>query len=84
MQHPLVRLAALIDWAVQHVLRTRVGHVRRQVQRQVLLLPETLKTMIKKRSTTEPDIGHMKMNGRLTTNPLKGQAGRCALHASPC
>ncbi len=40
----------------------------------------TLKAMIKRRSAIEPTIGHMKTDGRLGRNPLKG-ALRDALHA---
>ena len=35
----------------------------------------TLKAMIKRRSAIEPAIGHMKMDGRLARNPLKGALG---------
>ncbi|MFY9512519.1 MAG: IS5 family transposase [Rubrivivax sp.] len=43
----------------------------------------TLKAMIKRRSAIEPAIGHMKMDGRLARNPLKGALGD-ALHAVMC
>ena len=43
----------------------------------------TLKAMIKRRSAIEPAIGHMKMDGRLGRNPLKGALGD-ALHAVMC
>jgi len=43
----------------------------------------TLKAMIKRRSAIEPAIGHMKMDGRLGRNPLKGALGE-ALHAVMC
>ncbi len=43
----------------------------------------TLKAMIKRRSAIEPTIGHMKMDGRLGRNPLKGALGD-ALHAVLC
>ena len=33
---------------------------------------QTLKAMIKLRSAIEPTIGHIKMDGRLGRNPLKG------------
>ena len=36
-----------------------------------------------RRSAIEPTIGHMKMDGRLDRNPLKGQLGD-ALHAVLC
>ena len=39
--------------------------------------------MIKRRSAIEPAIEHMKMDGRLGRNPLKGALGD-ALHAVPC
>ncbi len=44
---------------------------------------KTLKAMIKRRSAIEPAIGHMKMDGRLARNPLKGALGD-ALHAVMC
>ena len=43
----------------------------------------TMKAMIKRRSAIEPAIGHMKMDGRLNRNPLKGALGD-ALHAVMC
>jgi IS5 family transposase len=43
----------------------------------------TLRAMIKRRSAIEPTIGHMKMDGRLGRNPLKGALGD-ALHAVLC
>ena len=39
--------------------------------------------MIHRRSAIEPAIGHMKMEGRLARNPLKGALGD-ALHAVMC
>ena len=39
--------------------------------------------MIKRRSAIEPAIGHMKMDGRLGRNPLKGALGD-AIHAVMC
>jgi IS5 family transposase len=39
--------------------------------------------MIKRRSAIEPTIGHMKTDGRLGRNPLKGVPGD-ALHAVLC
>ncbi len=39
--------------------------------------------MIKRRSAIEPTIGHMKMDGRLGRNPLKGELGD-AFHAVLC
>ena len=44
---------------------------------------KTMKAMIKRRSAIEPAIGHMKMDGRLDRNPLKGALGD-ALHAVMC
>lgn len=43
----------------------------------------TMKAMIKRRSAIEPTIGHMKSDGRLGRNPLKGALGD-ALHAVLC
>ena len=42
-----------------------------------------LKAMIKRRSAIEPTIGHMKTDGRLDRNPLKGALGD-ALHTVLC
>ena len=39
--------------------------------------------MIKRRSAVEPTIGHMKVDGRLARNPLKGALGD-AIHAVMC
>ena len=46
-------------------------------------ITKALKAMIKRRSAIKPMIGHMKMDGRLARNPLKGQLGD-ALHAVMC
>ncbi|WP_344868360.1 transposase, partial [Comamonas faecalis] len=46
-------------------------------------ITRALKAMIKRRSAIEPAIGHMKMDGRLARNPLKGQLGD-AIHAVMC
>ena len=46
-------------------------------------LTRTLHAMIKRRSAIEPSIGHMKADGRLGRNPLKGVLGD-ALHAVLC
>lgn len=46
-------------------------------------ITKALKAMIKRRSAIEPTIGHMKMDGRLGRNPLKGQLGD-AIHAVLC
>ncbi len=42
-----------------------------------------MRAMIKRRSAIEPAIGHMKMDGKLSRNPLKGALGD-ALHAVMC
>ncbi len=46
-------------------------------------ITRTLKAMVLRRSAIEPTIGHMKMDGRLGRNPLKGALGD-ALHAVLC
>lgn len=46
-------------------------------------ITKTLKAMIKRRSAIEPAIGHMKMDGCLARNPLKGALGD-AIHAVMC
>jgi IS5 family transposase len=46
-------------------------------------ITKTLRKMIKRRSAIEPTIGHMKTDGRLDRNPLKGALGD-ALHAVLC
>jgi IS5 family transposase len=46
-------------------------------------ITKTLRKMIKRRSAIGPTIGHMKMDGRLGRNPLKGALGD-ALHAVLC
>ncbi|MEO9101768.1 MAG: IS5 family transposase, partial [Burkholderiaceae bacterium] len=46
-------------------------------------ITRTLRAMIHRRSAIEPAIGHMKMDGRLARNPLKGSLGD-ALHAVMC
>lgn len=46
-------------------------------------ITRTLRAMIQRRSAIEPTIGHMKMDGRLGRNPLKGALGD-ALHAVLC
>lgn len=46
-------------------------------------ITRTLKAMIHRRSAIEPTIGHMKTEGRLGRNPLKGALGD-ALHAVMC
>jgi IS5 family transposase len=46
-------------------------------------ISRTLHAMIKRRSAIEPTIGHMKTDGRLGRNPLKGALGD-ALHVVLC
>lgn len=46
-------------------------------------ITRSLKAMIHRRSAIESAIGHMKMDGRLGRNPLKGALGD-ALHAVMC
>ena len=46
-------------------------------------ITRTLRAMIRRRSAIEPAIGHMKMDGRLARNPLKGALGD-AIHAVMC
>lgn len=46
-------------------------------------ITRSLHRMIKRRSAIEPTIGHMKSDGRLGRNPLKGALGD-ALHAVLC
>ena len=56
-------------------------HILRSGQKRGI--SRTLKAMIKRRSAIEPAIGHMKMDGRLGRNPLKGALGD-AIHAVMC
>jgi IS5 family transposase len=46
-------------------------------------ITRSLRAMIRRRSAIEPAIGHMKTDGRLARNPLKGELGD-ALHAVLC
>lgn len=46
-------------------------------------LTRTIKALIKRRSCIEGTIGHMKNDGRLAKNPLKGSIGDC-IHAILC
>ena len=46
-------------------------------------ITRSLRAMIRRRSAIEPAIGHMKMDGRLARNPLKGALGD-AIHAVMC
>lgn len=66
------------------------GHRGVEIERVRILRPgqrrgitRTLKAVIHRRSAIEPAIGHMKMDGRLGRNPLKGALGD-ALHAVMC
>lgn len=61
----------------------RIDGVRIVMSGQKRGITRTLKAMIKRRSAIEPTIGHMKMDGRLGRNPLKGALGD-ALHAVMC
>ena len=46
-------------------------------------LPPALKKLLKRREAIEPTIGHMKTDGLLASNWLKGSEGD-AIHAVPC
>ena len=46
-------------------------------------ITRSLRAMIRRRSAIEPTIGHMKTDGRLSRNPLKGELGD-AIHAVMC
>jgi IS5 family transposase len=61
----------------------RIDGVRIVMPGQKRGITRTLKAMIKRRSAIEPTIGHMKMDGRLGRNWLKGALGD-ALHAMMC
>jgi transposase, IS5 family len=71
---------AIVDKGYQGVTVTGVQILRSGQRRGVT---RTMKQMIKRRSAIEPTIGHMKMDGRLARNPLKGALGD-ALHAVMC
>jgi IS5 family transposase len=71
---------AIVDKGYRGVEVEGVRILRSGQQRGVT---KTLKAMIKRRSAIEPAIGHMKMDGRLGRNPLKGALGD-ALHAVMC
>lgn len=66
---------AIVDKGYRGV---KVEGVRILMSGQKRGITRTLKTMIKRRSAIESAIGHMKMDGRLARNPLKGRTGRCA------
>lgn len=71
---------AIVDKGYQGVEIEGVRVLRSGQRRGVT---KALKAMIKRRSAIEPAIGHMKMDGRLARNPLKGALGD-ALHAVMC
>ena len=71
---------AIVDKGYRGV---KVEGVRILMSGQKRGITRTLKAMIKRRSAIEPAIGHMKMDGRLARNPLKGALGD-ALHAVMC
>ena len=71
---------AIVDKGYQGV---KVDGVRILRSGQKHGLTRTLHAMVKRRSAIEPAIGHMKSDGRLARNPLKGAIGD-ALHAVMC
>ncbi len=71
---------AIVDKGYQGVEIEGVRILRSGQKRGVT---RTLRAMIHRRSAIEPAIGHMKMDGRLGKNPLKGALGD-ALHAVMC
>jgi len=71
---------AIVDKGYRGVQVDRVQILRSGQRRGVT---RTMKAMIRRRSAIEPTIGHMKMEGRLARNPLKGALGD-ALHAVLC
>ncbi|MHB1700343.1 MAG: IS5 family transposase [Acidobacteriaceae bacterium] len=71
---------AIVDKGYQGV---KVDGVRILRSGQKRGLTRTLHAMVKRRSAIEPAIGHMKSDGRLARNPLKGAIGD-ALHAVMC
>ena len=73
-------VTAIVDKGYQGVLVEGVQILRSGQRRGVT---RTMKAMIKRRSAIEPTIGHMKSDGRLARNPLKGALGD-ALHAVMC
>lgn len=68
---------AIVDKGYQGAELTGTQILRSDQRRGVT---QAMKAMIKRRSAIEPAIGHMKMDGRLGRNPLKGTIGD-ALHA---
>ena len=73
-------VTAIVDKGYQGVLVEGVQILRSGQRRGVT---RTMKAMIKRRSAIKPTIGHMKSDGRLARNPLKGALGD-ALHAVMC
>ena len=71
---------AIVDKGYQGVTVDGVQVLRSGQRRGVTRM---MKKMIKRRSAIEPTIGHMKMDGRLARNPLKGAFGD-AVHAVMC
>jgi len=74
--------ADLFRILTRHLMGVKIEGVEilRSGQRRVT---RAMKAMIKRRSAIEPAIGHMKMDGKLSRNPLKGALGD-ALHAVMC
>ena len=73
-------VTAIVDKGYQGVQIEGVQILRSGQRRGVT---RTMRAMIKRRSAIEPTIGHMKSDGRLARNPLKGTLGD-ALHAVMC
>ena len=73
-------VTAIVDKGYQGVQIEGVQILRSGQRRGVT---RTMRAMIKRRSAIEPTIGHMKSDGRLARNPLKGALGD-ALHAVMC
>ncbi len=71
---------AIVDKGYQGVTIEGVQVLRSGQRRGVT---RTMKKMIKRRNAIEPTIGHMKMDGRLARNSLKGALGD-ALHPVMC
>ncbi len=71
---------AIVDKGYQGVAVPKTQILRSGQKRGVT---KALQRMIKRRSAIEPTIGHMKTDGRLGRNPLKGAIGD-ALHAVLC
>ena len=73
-------VTAIVDKGYQGVQIEGVQILRSGQRRGVT---RTMKAMIKRLSAIEPTIGHMKSDGRLARNPLKGALGD-ALYAVMC